>query len=537
MHEGIQRLIYKMKTGMIGTGIMPAVFMAFASIVWASVPSPPVNQQIGIPDALFNDLEEADCRFCHENPEQFPVDDVSVPDRHHLLSGSAVTAGTCSISGTLCQPNAGVDCPESNEVCLNASAAPFPPLPGGMLNCFSCHDLDCNTGVCRINLYRDCTYCHYQMVGSSAVDITVHHRTPAAQGGDCVSCHGDIVDNMDDGHTVFTYTPTPATPRPKGGDGLPFNSEGRGAGACDYCHSTGTGSQIIPGTDTASGIPVYSNSRTHHFTGLGNDVVKCEWCHDMDLDAEYTIRTCERCHGYESLHNIQADSDGDGVISPGNEMPFYGHVGSPDDCWGCHGYSEASAPGTGPISPVISHSDTSVVTAGHDTAVTLSGSAFTNLDNGDELLSNIALSAQDGPIVELTPDTISQDSITVTIPGTLPIGNYFLRAVKAGSGSNPVVISIKPEVLITELDCDKKRGILTIIGSGFGEKVEATDEYIRAEVNEEAVDIISWTDTRIRASVSECSVKDVVRVKTLFGSVSNSNGKPPKPCRGRGCNK
>ena len=513
-----------------------AAFSLIAVLVSrADVPAPPVNQQVGIPDGLFNDLDETDCRFCHENPEQFPVDDVSVPDRHHLLYGSTVTAGTCSVSGSFCQPNAGIDCPESYEACLNPSAAPFPPLPGETFNCFSCHDLDCGTGICEIIIYRDCTFCHHQFIDSSAVDITVHHITSAAQGGDCVSCHGDIVDNMDDGHTVFTYTPTLATPRPKGGDGLPFNSEGRGAGACDYCHSTGTGSQIIPGTDTASGIAVYSNSRTHHFTGLGNDVAKCEWCHDMDLDAEYTIRTCERCHGYESLHNIQVDSDGDGVINPGVEMPFYGHVGNSDDCWGCHGYSGASAPGTGPIAPVISYSDISVITAGIDTAVTLSGSAFTNLDNGVELSSGITLTAHDGSTMELTPDTISQDSITVTIPGTLPKGNYYLRALKNGSESNPVVVSIKPEVLITQLDCDKKRGILTFIGSGFGEKVEATDEYIRIEINGERVDIISWTDTRIRAAVYNCSSKDVVSVYTLFGTASVNTGKPPKPCRGRGC--
>jgi hypothetical protein len=511
--------------------------LAFAMIIWANVPAPPVNQQTGIPDGLFNDLEEEECRLCHENPDQFPVEPESIPDRHHLIMNSPVTVGTCSVSGTQCQPNAGLDCPESFEVCIGASAAPFPPTPGGIFTCFSCHDVDCSTGICNINLYRDCTFCHYQFIGGPGADTTVHHLTPTAQSGDCVFCHGDIVDNMDDGHIISTYAPSSVTPSPSGGDGLPLNSEGKGAGACDYCHSTTTGDPVLPDIDTATGILVHLTSRTHHFTGLGNDVVKCEWCHNMADPEEYRIRTCEGCHGYESLHNIQVDSDGDGVITPGVEMPFYGHIGDPDDCWGCHGFGPASAPGTGPITPNIKNSDISVVTAGHDTSVTLSGSAFTNLDDGVELLSNVVLTAYNGSTIELIPDSISQDSMTVIIPGNLATGNYYLRAVKGPSGSNPAVVSVKPEVTITDFECNGKRGILTISGSGFSEKVEGTDAYINAKLNGVKLDIISWTDTRIRASVSRCSSSDTVTVYTLFGLTTSGNGKPPKPCRGKGCNK
>jgi hypothetical protein len=257
------------------------------------------------------------------------------------------------------------------------------------------------------------------------------------------------------------------------------------------------------------------------------------------MDEDYRIRTCEGCHGFESLHNIQVDSDGDGVINPGIEIPFYGHIGNPDDCWGCHGFTLASAPGTGPIAPNISNSDVSVVTAGHDTSVALSGSAFTNLDNGIERLSNVVLTAYDGSTVELTPDSITQDSITVTIPGVLATGNYYVRAVKDDSEStaksNPYVISVKPEVAITEVDCNRKRGLLTISGSGFSEKIEGTDAYINAKLNGVTVDIISWTDTLIRASVSGCSGRDTVSVNGLFGFIKSGDGKPPKPCRGKGC--
>ncbi|NIN34335.1 MAG: hypothetical protein GTO60_04240, partial [Gammaproteobacteria bacterium] len=232
------------------------------------------------------------------------------------------------------------------------------------------------------------------------------------------------------------------------------------------------------------------------------------------------------------------NADNLGVIDPENEDPFYGHIGNPDDCWGCHGYLSASAaPGTGPIAPDISSSDISVVTAGHDTSVTLTGSAFTNLDDGFEWISSVTLTASDGSTIELTPDNISHDLIMLTIPGVLVTGNYHLRAVKGPSGSNPTVVSVKPDVSIMDVDCNKKRGLLTITGSGFSEKVEGTDAYINVEVNGITVDIISWTDTKIKASVSRCSNKNSVTVNTLFGSITSSNGKPPKPCKGKGCQK
>ncbi len=59
--------------------------LASAMVIWANVPAPPANQTIGIEDSVFNDLQEVDCRLCHENPDQFPVDPEYIPDRHHLL--------------------------------------------------------------------------------------------------------------------------------------------------------------------------------------------------------------------------------------------------------------------------------------------------------------------------------------------------------------------------------------------------------------------------------------------------------------------
>jgi hypothetical protein len=228
-------------------------------------------------------------------------------------------------------------------------------------------------------------------------------------------------------------------------------------------------------------------------------------------------------------HSIIFRSDNDGIINPGIEMPYYGHIGDPDDCWGCHGFSLASAPGSGPITPHIRSSDISVITVGSDTPVTLTGSAFTNLIGTVQLVSDIVLTASDGSTTELTPDNISENLITVTIPGTVATGNYNVQAVKDTTKSNPIVIHVKPAVTITDVDCRKRRGRLVIRGSDFSEKIEGTDSFINVKVNGEMVDIISWKDDKIKASVTGCSTVTNVRVNALFGSAVSGDDKPPKP--------
>ncbi len=524
-----------MKRTLFSLTLTLAFTVAFAALVWANVPAPPANQQLGIDDGVFNNLIEADCRLCHEDP--LIVDPGSIPDRHHLLMG-----------GTLGDPN----------------SAPF-GNPGETIDCFSCHDVDCSSGVCDVNVYRDCLFCHNQIAG----DASIHHLTAPALARNCVQCHGDLVNNYNDGHTIPTYDPSLVTPMPSGGGG-PANSEGNGRGACNYCHSTGTGTSD-PGTDTATGTLVYRNSTTHHNAGFGLDVAFCLWCHDVvpPLPDAAAMRKCEECHGFETLHNIQVDSNpneclvsGDpctddadcpvgetcGGISPENEDPGWGHIGSSTDCEGCHmGYTTTAATGMGPVVPYISSSDTAVMVAGTDKVVNLTGSAFTNVITMGGMVvythtSDVNLTAADGSSITLAPDSISEDSMSVTIPGSLAVGNYDLHAVKAGGTenekmSNPVVISIVPDVIITDVNCDKKKGVLTITGSGFGEKIEGTDAYISVEVNGDPVEIISWTDTQIKASVSRCSRRITVTVNALYGSDTSGDGKPPKPCKGKGCNK
>ena len=84
----------------------------------ADIPAPPVNQIIGINDGVFIDLDEEDCRLCHENPDQYPVEDETIPNRHHLLTGTEIPDPTDAPYGT----------------------------PGELFSCLTCHEVE-NTDV------------------------------------------------------------------------------------------------------------------------------------------------------------------------------------------------------------------------------------------------------------------------------------------------------------------------------------------------------------------------------------------------------
>ena len=130
----------------------------------------------------------------------------------------------------------------------------------------------------------------------------------------------------------------------------------------------------------------------------------------------------------------------------------------------------------------------------------------------------------------LTPDTILQDRLTVTIPATTAPGNYNLQAVKDPFASNPVVISIVPEVVITDANIDG--GTVTINGTGFagyaadsGTSVTATDTTVEGP-------IVSWSDTTIVAAFA--AVPPEVTVQSVFGKVTSevAGGNPRNFLRG-----
>lgn len=474
--------------------LLLATVMLFSTAltILATVPPPPANQLLGIPDSVFNNLTEPDCRLCHEDPTI--VNPGTLPDRHHLLVG---------------QP---VQCPSAapNDICPTADT----------YACLTCHSVVWDPGSMSyvLQTFRDCLLCHEQVAGQASV----HHLTSKAQSQDCKACHGPI-DNPGDGHYIPTYPKSMVTPY----TGLGTGTDGQGG--CAFCHR--------PGTDNSTGIPipVYRNADTHHSTGLGlaGQTVTCLLCHSpngptVGLD----IRYCEKCHGVASLHNIQVDSPNSaniGSIVPGKENAYWGHIGANADCNGCHLNAPittaSAAPYSGAVIPDISGMSRYSVPAGANTTLTITGSAFTNTVQGPtgpiELASNVLLTADNGFSLTLTPGLISESSMNVTIPGTVPEGNYSLRAVKGSKSSNVMALVVVTPVKVTSAKLNRK-GTVTISGSGFGAAPSRSyDSGLGVTINGTRCTISSWSNTRIVATSPYAKLNAVVTVKALFGSASS----------------
>lgn len=257
-----------MKTICLMVGLLVVSSSLLAGLCQANVPAPPVNQQVGFWDKAFDSMSESDCRGCHGE---------TLAEKHHLL------------------------------------------ITTRNLSCTTCHQMDCSSGVCELEPFRDCSLCHTQNAGQGSV----HHLAQAAQSGNCVSCHGDLVQNRGDGHYIPVYGPSMVTPRPSAGTGI------NGRGGCDACHTWGN--------DWDTGEVVYASKEAHHETGMGQDSGKCAWCHDAQAAAGLKIRACEECHAPQSLHNIQLDTNNNDIIEPGAEQAYRGHIGNNEDCLGCHG--------------------------------------------------------------------------------------------------------------------------------------------------------------------------------------------------------
>jgi hypothetical protein len=274
-------------------------------------------------------------------------------------------------------------------------------------------------------------------------------------------------------------------------------------GGCNYCHDAGI--------DAASGLDILDNHDTHH--GKANS---CNVCHLTDTHAN-DMRKCEECHGYESLHNIQADSPAAGNIGTilvGQEDAGYGHIGedtpgADSDCWGCHGFSVA-ADGVefGSGVPTIYSVDPIIIAAGTDTAIAITGAAFSN--------GALAVRLTDaaGNAVTLGAADVTDGSLTAT--ANVAAGTYALQAVKDGEASNAVGISVMPQVAITDMDCSKCLGVMTIDGVNFAVKPDGTDEDISVTEDGRPLNVISWSDTEIKVSGARCR-GDVV-VNGVYGS-------------------
>jgi hypothetical protein len=588
---------------------MATLTMLVANVSIASIPAPPVNQNLGFDDKDFNDITASECLRCHGN---------NTSDRHHFLYSNDMPDGVCSAttdptprdcyldedcvtaspicsnSGDPCVVDA--DCPRQYQhpicttlpYCAGTSAAAKIDgslYNGGIYDCLTCHEERTVDSVTVFLVERDCMVCHEQLPNSPSV----HHldeEMVGAKAGNCKICHGNIVDDMDDGHLISGYAPDDITPEPVTtelscsdagwGETLPCSTDAdctppeygtcesgtcgnpslcsnggatcttdddctvKGAtcdpqkagvatqGACNFCHDAGT--------DAATGMLVEDNHDTHHGTGVykdryGNtyDEAICSWCHyqgSPSNDGGYdplSIRTCEGCHGMESLHSIQADSNSDNAITVGAELYGYGHVGIDDptgdsDCTGCHGNvygTSMTLPGPGFIVPSIDVKNViNTIVANSDAQITIPGNAFTN----DAFTSVIELTPViGGDTLVIIPSAISVDSITATL--NVPVGLYTLRAAKSGVESNMVMLlSAGAEVIISNVECEDTT--VTIEGSNFGAEIPAgIQSFMNVIQDGIKLTIVSWTDTIIVATGGNCNGGPVT-VNGLFGSAT-----------------
>lgn len=488
--------------------------VTLAMTAGAAVPPPPVNQNIGIPDSVFDNLAEPDCRVCHgpNPPAGVPVDTTYLPDRHHLLVGTVIPPTTSAPNGT----------------------------PGANYECTSCHNLIQTGGTFQFEVFRDCLLCHAQQPGQP----TVHHATVEAQAGDCQACHGSLVDNglVVTPTWIPTYQPSLVTPWPS----RKPNAGPNGEGNCNFCHAPSTarpGMGGAPGVDPDSGVVVFSNADTHHSTGFLLDGTKCVWCHPtspagnaITTPSAISIRTCENCHGIPSLHNIQFDDQGDGIIA-GQENPWFGHIGANSDCDGCHGFTAAAsvAPQSGNIVPQIDTMTEYVVAQGVPTVIEVVGS---NLNNSYSPMAGfpgivnectLVLTAADGTTYELTPDMGDSKKLVVTIPADVMAGSYKVVAKKNSMISNPEVLVVKGDTTIDSATINAD-GTITIKGAGFG-MAPPMAEGLGVMVAGVAADVVIWSDSEIVVSAAApmagqtCEVVSTYSVSAaLTGAVMPPSG-------------
>ncbi len=485
------------------------LMVSIALTSWGAVPPPPVNQTLGIADSTFGNLAEADCRACHnQNPPIAAVDPTYLPDRHHLLVGLPVPSPT---------------------------ASPNPADAAGNYECLTCHSSVFNpvTFAFELQVFRDCLFCHSQSAGQE----TVHHATTLAQTQDCKACHGSFIDNPGDGHVIPTYQPSLVTPWPSNKP----NGDVNGEGNCNFCHNT----QPLPANSSIpvddNGVLVFQNDETHHSTGFILDAAKCVWCHDQGnpVPNSLSIRTCENCHGISSVHNIQADSPATGLVNgtenlgevlPGSEDAYYGHIGNNADCYGCHGnngIAMSAAPYSGPVTPSIFSVSASSAVEGTEVTLTINGASLVNtIDVTDpytgsvtkvEAKSVVVLTDANGvEAANLTPTSITPETMEVVLPGYLSAGTYKLVAKKGMQISNPKTFCLTPVVNVYSATCSN--GTVTISGSGFNAFVDAANSGTDVTSGTASASIVSWSDTEIVAEFPTCIAE--ADVNTIFGSVT-----------------
>lgn len=521
---------------------------------WAVIPPPPVNQNLGMPDTqfqkLFDTIGADTCKRCHK-PEYFDADlpqptgipmleATYLPSRHHRHlkdSGNAIRDGR--IAGGAEQP-------------------PFPDLNNdGVMDeyyqCLNCHivatDADGFLTGGIVNNFRDCLNCHKTFSepnnqGEERSDITVHHDTPKAMAGQCGVCHGYLIRSLDEGVPPATYRPSMITPWRSGKpneDDSNVNHVGTSPGNCNFCHNAAGSTDPVVLRDGVAidasdpscsfcvgfgSINIYPNKENHHATGVptfkpsqtGRDEAVCAWCHIPTYPSHYNktpedpddamfsgwgIRGCQRCHDIESLHSIEADVAGDGII-PGQEDRYNGHIGNQDNCWGCHGNNgewqvdllSTSLMAVGATTPQLNAMNAAIWPEGTGFDLTLVGSGFINIGTKMNMSTGaleqytfnptVKFTDQDGNSTVLEPTTTTATEVVVSVPATLASGNYDVAIRKQpNKTSNPLAASILPNVNVSAAVCFESYNIVVLRGTNFNEFIGGGDvNYIDYEGNE-----------------------------------------------------
>lgn len=503
---------------------LSALFIFFWSMLAidvsvAAVPAPPVNQNLGVPDHAFNTMDEQVCRACHNTtpPPGMPIDPTYLPHRHHMKVGQPIP------------PKTDIQFPDRDG----------DGIPDTDYSCTNCHELifDPVEQTYVISDLSDCLQCH-----TFGPEGSVHHRSDKTIQLDCKACHGGVVNNHPteganpDGHYIPTYSPSRITPwpsgRPNGNGNQPPSSAGTYPGNCDYCHNTedGTPNGGAPVQTPIGMLTIDTNANTHHTAAIGYLELPgqppCMVCHDFTSPPEYRIRTCENCHGIETLHAITADTNGNGFQFLG-EDPGYSHMGSVSDCRGCHDTNaRALADKLSAIAlPSIDFMDGSAISSGVDSNITIGGTNFTGYEKNpwtganDKLVTSVVrLIDGSGNQTELVPNSVTETSIQLTVPGSMAPGNYRVVVDKQGSESNPASLIITPEVTIDSAVCSGKN--LFVTGSGFAEYSSANNSGTSVSVAGETARVITWDDQKIHAQSTACGSGETVSVSSIHGSTT-----------------
>ncbi len=526
-----------------------AIFITMAgatATAWSNIPPPPVNQNLGIPDGVMNDMTFHTCLGCHGDPVNAPapVNIGYLPDRHHLR----------------------VDTPIGKY-----SASPFPDdSTDGTHKCITCHKVDWVTepsrplgGYFKFALdpaepvFRDCMSCHEQRPGIASV----HHLTEKAQEAQCPICHGSLVNFPYGDHYIPDYRASMITPWPGDNYNEPSSPSsqydppiadynGRRTGNCEHCH--------FSGTDQVTGRMVPTNYETHHGTGVGQpnsgSEHGCDICHDFSPPG-HTIRGCQKCHGAISLHTIEFDAKGDG-ISPGSEEPFMGHIGNAMNCNGCHINWQITGGlpngGFGPspqsnVTPIIEHvqvggnntSKTRSITATQlpeSKVLSFTGSGFISTIKTDEgsveIVAKLVLTNKEGLTFEYEPTASTPITLEFTLPKDLAPGSYDVHLAKRTLKSPIINLAIRPDVSVSDISCDN--GEIKINGNGFINHLNTENSgtnIVNMETSEKC-NIESWSDNYI---ITDCGSGDIgnIQINTVFGStvadstcVGSSTGRP-----------